>query len=502
MNEENYNSKNSNSRDKESQGEDMINLEGLDLSKNEWFQRTIRDLKDSMYENLLSRDDDLTYIRYLRWDMNHTPSNKDFNLISFFLKQISISFAYKKRSFYNFKHFHFPIHVSVHQKRKGYIINAHIDVKAHIDARYSKFTSKLLLDLSTFLKRMDISSNPTTRSVKYPERYGQEVIELEIPFDTASKRQSQTIKTKDNVINTQNGSSQAKIPIEQTYVEEIKESLDNLSQEELSTEQLHEETIADYQNEPVMYNEVNLNFFKTINIMQEIISEGYSLNEYIEQMALIKEFSTMSSVRLTSKKFLFLLTRVAEKHFKSSEFYTLIDNLALWNNEYSEHLSRTFPSYFKNRLLKIDLEKTNRAGCNYPIQNHIELRKELALFNQINSIKSIDLTDIGIEVLNDFLAIKIHEDMFRHVIIIISKAFLKSKERINSFLTLISLLINMLKGKKMKENAFIRIISIFFEIIPKKEEAVYFLYEIIKLLKEKKVIKLAKFIERYLLNGI
>ena len=75
----------------------MISLEGLDLSKNEWFQRTIRDLTDLIYETLLGRDEDLTYIRYLQWDMNHTPSKKDFNLISFFLKQIGITFAYKKR---------------------------------------------------------------------------------------------------------------------------------------------------------------------------------------------------------------------------------------------------------------------------------------------------------------------------------------------------------------------------------------------------------------------
>ena len=51
MNEENYNSKNSSSRDKENQGEEMISLEGLDLPVNEWPQGAIKDLKFLMYEN-------------------------------------------------------------------------------------------------------------------------------------------------------------------------------------------------------------------------------------------------------------------------------------------------------------------------------------------------------------------------------------------------------------------------------------------------------------------
>ena len=122
MNEENYNSKNSSSREKENQGE-MISLEGLDLPINEWLQGAIRDLKFLMYENPLGRGYDLTYIRYLRWDPDHRSSENDLNIISFFLKQIGIFFEGKEGSFHNFKHYQLPIHISVHQKRKGFIIN-------------------------------------------------------------------------------------------------------------------------------------------------------------------------------------------------------------------------------------------------------------------------------------------------------------------------------------------------------------------------------------------
>ena len=123
-------------------------------------------------------------------------------------------------------------------------------------------------------------------------------------------------------------------------------------------------------------------------------------------------------------------------------------------------------------------------------------------FNHINSIESVDLMDISLEVLNDFLAIKIPENKFKLIINIVSKAFSNPKERIDCFLTISLKLIKMLKGRRIKGDAFTQIINILFETISNNEEGVNFLFEIIKLLKDKKLNKLAEFIGSYILEGI
>ena len=174
----------------------MIRIEEMDISTQELFEGSISRLREMMYKNPLELQHDSKYFRSILWKFNHTPSDNDLEALILFLNRLEIIQKDKKDSFFHFRHDEIPIHINVIPETEGFIINAHIDRKPHTDVVFSKFTSKLLSELSFFLQAFNKQTLIIFDKKSYPITQEHKEIKENKKKEPVEKKRSHPISSK------------------------------------------------------------------------------------------------------------------------------------------------------------------------------------------------------------------------------------------------------------------------------------------------------------------
>ena len=151
---------------KEGENRSIMNLADISPETERLLRDSIRKLKKLLYKDLFTREQGVDYYIDLVWEIKRNSSLEDLKPISYFLSLIGIYNI--EGSIFEFRHGDYPVHVKVEKERNKFIINVHIDIIRHILARYSKFTSELLSELTKFLKRMDTESTTILLPEEHP----------------------------------------------------------------------------------------------------------------------------------------------------------------------------------------------------------------------------------------------------------------------------------------------------------------------------------------------